>query len=414
MSSPTSFLSSEHMQQLTHICVGFLKEKHQLQIPPQHVANAVEDVAKVVAGPGLHPDQADIAQWNKRIILAVRDRFLLMRRTPPTRQVETPSPPSPAKPSTVYDVPLATKTEDTEEDFFKKLQSLELARKAPVISTPPTASTVPAPAPAPAPAPSVSTPLTVSSSAPLSTQPPVQPSPQPITVIVPSVEVANHGIVTRIQSQKRDWMYQDDIQVCVWKGPLPRQADETNCRVVLLMLPKHVLSWTPIVILRIEGAGGQHQDVYMTPSAVSASASPSPWVSYTPCSQSMSYVKRFALPWTIRVLDSSEEELLIGKDGWLVEDIDRSRLTLSHATEDDVRRMMDVGDQILIQDAHGKACKGKITGIPHASEISVEWIGPRPNTGTFQAPIYCMNLQRQWTLLMESQETSHVLSSQKK
>jgi hypothetical protein len=368
----THFLSKENIQGLIQLSIGFLRDKHNLNIASANVAKAVEDTMKVIASSPTFSTEQDIPMLNKRVILSVRDRFMLMRplasSTPPQR-VE----------STIYDVPTSTKTDENEDDFFKKLQSLELSRKAP-----------PTPVPVPVPVSNTVPPLQTNS---------VQPS-QPITVIVPSVAVSSSGVVTRIHSRDRDWMYHEDIHSIVWNGPLPKQTDETNFRVVQLLLPKQCLYESPYVILRLEGAGGQHQDVYFTPNTSLTGS----WVSYTPCCDSNSYVKRFSLPWTLRLLDAQEKDLILGKDAWLLENIEGSRLTLVHSSISDLEDNFQSKDRICLKDALGNEVRGKVLACIHPKQMEVLWEG---NLGNLQAPMYCMNECRQWTLFMESQITSH-------
>lgn len=383
-----SFLSAEHIQQLKTICIGFLKEKHNIQLPSNYIDKVFDET---VASLTKEVDATtNPSAWNKRVILTVRDHALMAIRTP----VRTPALPNVnPTPNPIYDVPAGTKGEDTEEDFFKKLQSLELARKAPVVA---------APAPPAIPPPALSSALTPA--------PTPAPPAQPITVIVPSVAVATSGIITRIHSHDRPWIYQEDIQVRIWNGPLPKQMDESNFRVVHLMVPMQCLQDTPYIILRIEGAGGQHQDVYMTPKTDTHG----PWVSYVPCTESVSYVKRFALPWTIRIMDAYEKELNLGKDAWLVEGLEERRLTLTHNAIEDIGEMMSIGDHIRIQDSLGNQHKAVIRKITSPTTVEVRWLsGKRPEVSSLQAPIYCMNEHRQWTMFMESHETTHTTTTKK-
>lgn len=369
------FLKTENLNQLHTLCYGFINDTQKINVSSNVISQLMQEIIKQISSqPGYA--QMTLEELNKRTILGVRDRILSSRSNTPHIP---PVPPS----------PISSKLEDDdseqnpENEFFQKLQNLELQRKAPVASTNPV---TPQP---------VSTPLILP-------QPQTQPQ-QPITVIVPSSTVGSYGITTHVNSRDRNWIFDNNIAIITWNGPLPKQMDESNFRIVSLVVPRCIENLTPYLIIRIEGVGGQVQHV----TCISVSNSNSnPWIIYKPCSDTSGYIRRFALPWKISLVDAYGMIVNIGKDAWLVDQFDSKSITISHPDIKDVENMFCIKDRVLLKDGLGKKVSGIIRNISNGSKLEVKW-DIEIDYSELQVPLYILHEYRQWSIILESHQTTH-------
>lgn len=366
------YLSSKNLDLIEGLCKGFLKSKHNVELPTNTLKQLVENISRKIFQE-IDPNKTNVETFNKQVIIYVRDYVLkaVAQRPQPQPQPD------------IYHVPESDKTEENQDEFFQKLKELEMQRKAPiaapenVATKPASVSTPPPPSPAPPP-----------------------PPPAPITVIVPSTTVANNGIITRIHSIERNWLYNTSISSMVWSGPLPKQIDENNIRILGIMLPKICLDLSPYIILRIEGAGGQIADICVMPEGNTTST----WVKY----MANEHIRKFATPWTVRILDAYGKELEeLGNDGWMIEEESFQQVsTNGYRITSQVPEYFRPGDRITLQDSksvnfHYQVTKTTMNAI-ELTEIQTK----QSVSKTF--PCYVLNQSRQWALLLESHQTSHI------
>lgn len=397
------YLSKENIQHVETLCHGFLKSKHNIDLPATAITQLVNAFSQKLFST-TDINNTNIETFNKQLILQIREHVIsnLAKRAPqpnipPAPKAPPPAPKPPITNSDIYAVPESDKTDENQDEFFQKLQQLEMQRKAP-IATPP---------PEPVPAnPSRLSNVQVSST---TTTVPTPPPPTPITVIVPSTTVANHGIITRIHSIDRNWIYNRAISSMVWSGPLPKQIDENNIRIVALMLPRVCMECTPYVLLRIEGAGGQQADVCMLPSESVVGT----WVKYQPCTAN-EHMRKFATPWTLRLLDAYEKDLQsIGEDSWLLPESSMQTIAPSlhrfspnpSSNQVDILSSFRIGDRILVQDSKANQYHYIITKM---TNTVLEGKDATCQDLPKEFPCYILNETRQWTLLLESHQTNHV------
>ncbi len=399
------FLSNENIKHIEGVCHGFLKDKHNIEVPTTAIKQLVSTFSQRLSK-DVDPSKVSLDAFNKQVIIQVRDYVVAAMQ-----QKQAPRAMEPMKPTVVnqdiYNVPESDKTEENQDEFFQKLQELEMQRKAPIAVPEKTAATTTSSVP--------SQPTSQQPLAPLAPSTPPVP-PAPITVIVPSTTVANYGIITRIHSIDRSWLYNTSVSSMVWSGPLPKQIDENNIRILALMLPKICLDLSPYVILRIEGAGGQVADICVMPDSHLQSAMSSTWVKYQACIAN-EHIRKFATPWTIRILDAYGSELEeMGDDGWIVEETGFQTLSANisriiptrSGKERNVADCFKQGERIILQDT--KTMKSNyviVQSTPNFIDVK-EIYKDNQITSTKAFPCCILNQSRQWALLLESYQTTHI------
>ena len=160
--------------------------------------------------------------------------------------------------------------------------------------------------------------------------PPAAPPPAQLTHPVPIGSVLNtdntHSVAQPQQSMKPSTvvtMHGWDRQVAfspqrnslVWAGPLSPSVSQVS--VVALLLPNHVTSITPYVVLEVVGVGGQTESVHLIPKTntstnVYGSGPDNGWVAYESIKDG--FMTPLACPWNIKLFDAFKAPLSLGED----------------------------------------------------------------------------------------------------
>jgi len=178
--------------------------------------------------------------------------------------------------------------EKNEDDFFTKLQNLEMQRGTQInLQQPPVNSPI------------------VSSTANT-----VLPPTHPTNTIIymsntPNADVRNTKPVV-LCSANRMWVHIVDRNLMVFGGPLP---DSMNIRLSRLMLPKRVAHNTPCVNVHIKSATDKTMEVMCQ-----LDKEGPVWDIWKPISVSLSLIKTFACPWTLTLHDIFNRPLEMGQD----------------------------------------------------------------------------------------------------
>jgi hypothetical protein len=178
--------------------------------------------------------------------------------------------------------------EKNEDDFFSKLQNLEIQRGNQI-------NLQQAP---------VSSPLIPSATS--TVLPPAQPTNTIIYMSnIPNADVRNTKPVI-LCSANRMWVHIADRNLIVFGGPLP---DTMNIRLSRIMLPKRVAHNTPCVNVHIKSATDKIMEVMCQ-----LDKEGPVWDIWKPVSISLSLIKTFACPWTITLHDIFNRPLEMGQD----------------------------------------------------------------------------------------------------
>jgi hypothetical protein len=291
----SAYMSSHNVAYLLQICGQFLQERFQLQLVPEQLQSALQQsMRELLAHYRESPPLPSIEELNKRTIIRVKEKAMIIAREPPKQakaaRAAAPPPPAPAAEKDVApEVPIMETMQSNEggaEEFITKLQELELQRSAQIM---PDKTAPPPPSPVVAP-------------------PPVAPPPQgaPTILYVPTVTApAKQARTILIQSAERMWDYFHERNAFVWAGPTPDAA----LSVAAAVLPACVASMMPVVVVRIQGVGGQAVEVHCTCETRGAA-----WDVWRPASRAAAVVPAIACPWNITLVGAD-----LGSDGFVVE-----------------------------------------------------------------------------------------------
>lgn len=391
---PGSFVSVTNVQYLFQLCKEFLQDKFQLKVSePQLQSMLQSSMQELILYFRNHPPMPSLDELNKRAIIRVKDKALQgvsppQRPTKPSRPRSSKPPveeeeepiasPSPALtdplPPPVMESKRPTDPNVAEDgdDFVKRLQQLELQRSANLVVAenpsskalqPPAPPVLQAPAAAPAP-PSAPTVLYV---------PTVQsPSKMSRTIVVSSLD--------------RMWDYFHDRHTFPWNGPTP---DSSTIAVARLLLPSRVSRQTPLVEVRVTGAGGQTIDIHCT-----CVAQGPVWDTWQPVATHAT-LRNIACPWNIQLRDISQQPLELGKDGIQVrgaELLPRGTTKLQLSDQEGIHK-----DTLLVCKAPG----GEVTRhhVLQVSDLGVEIAGAR--VSSFHEDVLCAVWNMQSTVVLE-------------
>lgn len=188
--------------------------------------------------------------------------------------------------------------EKNEDDFFKKLQTLELQRGTQINLQQTTNDPIPS---------SVS-------------QQRVQPAPPQSTNTIiymsnATTADARHTKPIVLCGASRMWVHIVDRNIISFNGPLP---DSMHIRLSRLMLPKRVSQNTPCINVRIKSATDKNMEVLCHLEKEGPI-----WDIWKPISTALSLIKTFACPWTITLYDLFNKPLEMGKDGNIITSVTR-------------------------------------------------------------------------------------------
>lgn len=288
-------------------------------------------------------EEVNLEAWNKQTIKIVRD---IVRKRPQQSAIPQPSQPP---------IALQTDVEDTNEDpFFQKLQELEVARKSGNVWMQQSSTTSSSAA-----APSVALPLA-------SPMVPSEPSQAPSVTTIYMQAPPDKGNAIHIRSWHRPWIAKPERAVYTWSGPFPLGSDLLATYVSTVIVPKQTMSFTPYVIMEIEGAGGQVNECVLIPDSKCVNTT---WEYLRPPSKALGSIRPLALPWTLRLLDADRELLPYGKDHWVVQEVqvvrpDVTRLTIHNGGKtENLSREFATGEWLLIESNTDKQLRCKVLSV---------------------------------------------------
>lgn len=279
----TVFLSQENAIYVCNTFETFMKDKYSFKytdfVNKAEFYKLLSDTMKSVfiSGKG----KKDIGQMNFITISELKKYFIenhINVTLPPREEVQN---------NNIKLEPIIE--EKTDEDFFDKLQKMELNRK--IFKAVPEMSTTT----------SLPLPPVVESTASSYVAPSIATVYMPVPIKI--------GKEIKIYSWQRDWINEPNINYFSWKGPLPKFVDNTSTRIGCLICPKNILEDTNIISLVIEGANKDEVSVTLIPCY-----SVGEYTIFKPILESLSYLKLLALPWNISIESGDSEKINMGRD----------------------------------------------------------------------------------------------------
>lgn len=368
----SSFLSRANFDHVFGLTFQFLQDTSSLYVSKDELQALTADTMRRVAKER-EQETPDLEMWNKQTIIMVRDVVRQRKPAPPPE-------------------PSANLQETSSEEqvvgdpFFTKLQELEVSRKS-------SNMWLQANAPPAQPAATLTTPPV-----------PSDASQAPSVTTIYMQSPPDKGVAVHIRSWHRSWIQHPERGTYRWSGPLPNGIDVHSTYISCVIVPKQTMTWTPYVILEIEGAGGQVNECILVPDSKSVNST---WEYLRPTTKALGYIWPLALPWTLRFLDADREMLPYGNDCWSVQEIqhlrDISRLTIvsSLASESCVSTSFMANEWVLLQ-----------SNIDNQVRCKVVAVGP--NTIDVQATVNVsfrganiLHMHRQSCVILEASHTMH-------
>ena len=269
---------------------------------------------------------------------------------------------------------------DEENTFLKKLEELEITRNT--LNT-----TTPAPSPIPS--------QNIQPSAPQQQSITPQIIAAPTVIYVPTKAKLSDLKQIIINSYDRDWDYSANRSIFVWAGPIP-SGESIKLGFSGIFLPKIVATNNAIIIIEIEGAGGQKQTVLCSLSLQGVL-----WDTWniirTPDSKNCD-LKHMACPWTIKLYDIYNELLNLGSDSQIINNVDvlmNSNAVVEFNSETDLEN----NNIFIIKKGNINYGKYKIVNkLDHRYQI--QSINNNKNYNELQGGIIC-NLNKQIIMVIE-------------
>lgn len=329
-----SFLSRPNYEYVYGIALQYLQDTNTLYVSKEELQKCVADTMMAVAK-DKEKEEVNLETWNKLTIRMVRD-IVRNRKQQAYEDAATP--------------PATTATEEPEGDpFFIKLQELEVARKSGNVWL------------------QQQQPLPTTAAQPLATPPvPSDVNQVPSVTTIYMQAPPEKGTAIHIRSWHRSWAQRPERAVYTWSGPFPNGADLLSTYVSSVVVPKLTMTFTPYVILEIEGAGGQVNECILIPDSKSVNGT---WEYLRPPSKGMGHIRPLALPWTLRFLDADRELLSFGHDNWKVHNVqhirtDVSRLTVQCNVKDEsLSKAFVTGEWLLLETNIDKQVRCKVIAV---------------------------------------------------
>lgn len=258
--------------------------------------------------------------------------------------------------------------EKDDNEFFEKLQKMELTRKTFKTVVTPDILTPPPP------------PIDATTNNYVPTAITTVYMPAPIKI----------GKEVKIYSWQRDWINEPNRNYFTWKGPLPKFVDRTNTRIGCMICPKSILQDTNIVSLIIEGANSDEVSVTLIPSY-----SVGDYTIFKPILESLSYLKVLSLPWKISIESGDSEKLNMGRDAlkYTVSALSDNHTTLEVGCD------YNEGDSIRIYNSYSK--KIIASKVIRVRENEIDVIGKIKENGLL------LNYSRQISIVFEITTNEH-------
>lgn len=407
--NPYSFLSMDNFKSLGQVIKNFMIDTYNIPIESifqyddfkeilQSVMTDIEGSNKTIT----------MQEKNKLVIISVRSIIFERMRvyqekkeihTSQLRTLEKESEnvgahmPLPV-PEMDRDIDDADSTKN-DEVFFKKLQDLEQRRKAGLPTSQPTI-------------PNPQTPIVATTSPSISqaVQPSIiKPSHEQVIVAVPPPP--RHGDAYTISSWDRSLQENIERSRLLWTSTISTMADPLGTRVAGLFLPVSVSSYTPYVILSIEGASGANTSCILSPENSLQKARG--WSRWIPMDNGLSYIRNVSSPWKIELRSADNVMLPLGCDISIIksirlDDVKMSMLLDVHPLPQDGE--FTIGDQVWICTKKDRkkteiisiTCGSIEVRCPHnISDLSSEWTNAR-----------LLNYSRQWSLVLDITKSEHI------
>jgi hypothetical protein len=278
--------SASNIEHVLIICRKFLNQKYNIKVADEQlrqlITNTLKQLTKYYSE---NPPEPALDVINKQTITRIKDVLLqqLQPHSQPPQQPQQPQQP-------ISDADGIANADNDAQDFFAKLEEFEIQRNA---SFKPNE-------------------LLKLVAQPPSVPPQTPPTSVPVIYIPTLHSSIKQSKVIYINSIDRDWTYFSNRTTFSWNGQLP--TDDSKLFVTCLTLPTNVATLTPLIIIEINGAGNQKEEIVCYHSNDSSPI----WSIWKPCSQHCSLIKSLSCPWTINLLDVYKNPLDIGNDGALV------------------------------------------------------------------------------------------------
>jgi len=334
MNPSAYFFGEKNKDHILRLCDQYLQERFSVHAPQHRLKSVLEaSMQSIYQYYQDKPPFPSMDELNKKAIVRTKEQILLLVReaqatTQASAQATAQSSPQPTgQPSGPSSSQLSAQPPkqnddklengETEKDFMKRLQELELQRNASVVNV-----STPAPDPIVPPKARADT---------------VAPPNLPTVLYVPTVSPPKTTRTILIHSIDRMWDYFHDRFHFGWSGPFPEMDSGESLQFSSILLPAKVAKETPVVEVHIEGVGGHHQRIFCT--CVGAGEELG-WHVWRPTSSTVATLKPIACPWTIKLYDVIGDALELGKDGFQVSDADlmmqtkNTRVTLSSSASD--------------------------------------------------------------------------------
>jgi hypothetical protein len=418
MSIQNDVLSDQNIENVYRVSRQFLQDKYNFQVQPNELyANIQQILRELVQYYTAKPPFPPILELNKMTISEIKNKVLKLlsqqqssqnlSAQKPTLSPSSPMQPPSMQPShnlsnepsqqnspsfqlqspplmeqmssdidSIHEVfqetgDISVRDEKNEDEFFKKLQVLELQRNTQITSQ------------------------HAPTSDPISVKSNVNAPPQvPLNTIIymsPTNQEIRNSKPIIIHGSDRMWLHIRERNMLSFNGPLP---DSVHVRLTNLMISPKVARITPCVIVQIKSATGKLMEVYCYLDKQGPT-----WDIWKPVSRTLSLIKTFACPWVITLLDIHGTPLDMGKDGQKI--IQVNRLLDGKSIRIDIEPDSDVQTNtfILIQTSDGI-----ITKVPtlHALSNQIQIPGEYIDIKPFET--YICNLQAQPYIMLEMEK----------
>jgi hypothetical protein len=195
-----------------------------------------------------------------------------------------------------------------------------------------------------------------------------------------------------LKGHDRSWIHSPERHTIIFNGPLP---DSMHIRLSKIMLPKRVSRSTPCVNLVIRSATDKRMEV------LCAIDKEGPiWDIWKPISARLALIKTFACPWTIQLQDIFTKPLSMGKDAIQIVNVkqlsnNNTKLIIGNEYDNDLQSY----GQILVQNKDGVI---EHIDCLHVFENQIELAGTYANIQPIDS--YICNLQAQAYIVLEMEK----------
>jgi len=261
-----------------------------------------------------------------------------------------------------------------EDEFFQRLQLLEIQRQQNINLQQPTSN-------------------------------PISGKVEEKTVLVPpaptntiiymnneSTEIVRNIKPVVLKGHERPWIHSPERHTLIFNGPLP---DSIHIRLSKILLPKRVSRNTPCVNLNIRSATDKRMEVLC-----SLDKEGPIWDIWKPISSRLALIKTFACPWTIQLQDVFNNPLSMGKDAIQIINVkqlanNNTKLIIEERSDIDLQSY----GQLLVQNKDGSVLHiESLHVLDNQIELNGNFNSIEPNNS------YICNLQAQAYIVLEMEK----------